>query len=286
MLVVCNPHFTFGGPTPEASRELPDGAHYGRTFTFRKTMYASGRIRKDVHRPEHMLRRELARANLAVRNRVELGTVDLARFEPASDELLFELVPMQALPEVTLLIKACAMEESTLDVQVPHLVSQLETPRTFAERLLVLDTREGGFLREHGDGRCLKQLREAADALRDAGWIDRIVVGPVDGGVTAALHQRWFGIPCPLAHAQTGAQLASTLAGFEACSTPYVLQVDADAIDRPPRPRPRLPRGHAGGGSGATRTGSPLRSTLRWTRIGPTHRTDRMVLGDWKCGRP
>ena len=230
VLVVCNPHFTFGGPTPEASRELPDGAHYERTFTFRKTMYASGRIRKDVHRPEHLLRRELARANLAVRNRVELGTVDLARFEPASDELLFELAPMQALPEITLLIKACAMEASTLDVQVPHLISQLETPRAFAERLLVLDTREAGFLREHGDGGCLKQLREAADALQDAGWIDRIVVGPVDGYVTAALHQRWFGIPCPLSHAQTGAQLASTLAGFEACSTPYVLQVDADAM--------------------------------------------------------
>lgn len=230
VLVVCNPHFTFGGPTPEASRELPDGAGYERSFTYRKPMRASGRIREDVHRPERVLRREFARANLAVRNCVELGTVDLARFEPASDELLFELAPMQVLPEVTLLIKACAMEASTLDVQVPHLVSQLETPRAFAERLLVLDTREGGFLREHGDGGCLEQLREAADALLDAGWIDRIVVGPGDGEVTAALHQRWFGIPCPLSHAHTGAQLSSTLAGFEACTTPYVLQVDADAM--------------------------------------------------------
>ena len=147
VLVVCNPHVTFGGPTPEAHRELPDGASYERSFTFRKRMRASGRVREDVHRPERVLRREFARADLAVRNRVELGTVDLARFEPASDELLFELAPMQALPEVTLLIKACAMEASTLDVQVPHLVSQLETPRAFAERLLVLDTREGGFLR-------------------------------------------------------------------------------------------------------------------------------------------
>ena len=230
VLVVCNPHFTFGGPTPEAHRELPDGASYERSFTFRKRMRATGRVREDVHRPERVLRREFARANLAVRNRVELGTVDLARFEPASDELLFELAPMQALPEVTLLIKACAMEASTLDVQVPHLVSQLETPRAFAERLLLLDSREGGFLREHGDGGCLEQLREAANASVDAGWIDRIVVGPDDGEVTATLHERWFGIPCRLAHAQTGAPLASTLAGFEACTTPYVLQVDADAM--------------------------------------------------------
>ena len=230
VLVVCNPHFAFGGPTPEAGRELPDGAGYEHAFTYRKTMRDSGRTREDVYRPERMLRRELARANLAVRNRVELGTVDLARFEPASDELLFDLAPMQPLPEVTLLIKACAMEASTLDVQIPHLVSQLESPRAFAERVLVLDSRERGFLREHGDGGCLGRLREAANALQDAGWIDRILVGPGDGEIAAALNQRWFGVPSPLAHAETGAQLASTLAGFEACSTRYVLQVDADAM--------------------------------------------------------
>lgn len=229
-LVVCNPHFAFGGPTPEAGRELPDGAGYEHKFTYHKTMRDSGRIREDVYRPERLLRREFARANLAVRKRVELETVDLARFEPASDELLFDLAPIQALPEVTLLIKACAMEASTLDVQVPHLVSQLESPRAFAERLLVLDSREGGFLREHGDGGCLGRLSEAANALQDVGWIDRIPVGPGDGDVAAGLNRRWFGVPSPSAHAETGAQLASTLAGFEACSTRYVLQVDADAM--------------------------------------------------------
>ena len=229
-VVVCNPHFVFGGPTPEAHRELPAEARCERKFTYTKTMRESGRVRVDVHRPERVLRREFARANLAVRDRVEIPTVDLARFEPASDKMMFELAPMPPLPEVTLLIKACAMESSTLDVQVPHLVSQLETPRAFAERVLVLDSREGEFPREHGDGGCLKRLCEAANALQDAGWIDGIVIGPGDGDVTAALHQKWFGIPCPLAHAQTGAQLASTLAGFEACTTPYVLQVDADAM--------------------------------------------------------
>ncbi|MDE0419630.1 MAG: glycosyltransferase [Gammaproteobacteria bacterium] len=230
VLVVCNPHFAFGGSTPEAGRELPDGARYERTFTYRKTMRDSGRTREDVYRPERMLRREFARANLTVRNRVELGTVDLARFEPASDELLFDLAPMPALPEVTLLIKACAMEASTLDVQVPHLVSQLESPRAFSERLLVLDSREDGFLREHGDGGGLGRLREAANALQDAGWIDRILVGSGDGEVAASVNRRWFGVSSPRAHAETGAQLASTLAGFEACSTRYVLQVDADAM--------------------------------------------------------
>ena len=74
--------------------------------------------------------------------------MDLERFEPMSDHLAFELRPLAPLlGEVTLLIKACTMETATLDVQVPHLASQLEGPRAFAERILVIDSREDGFLK-------------------------------------------------------------------------------------------------------------------------------------------
>ena len=91
IVTVCDPHFTFGGPTPEADRELPPGARYESTFTWRKRLRATGRVRRDVHRPERALRREFARADLAVCRRVEVPTVDLERFEPASDHLAFEL---------------------------------------------------------------------------------------------------------------------------------------------------------------------------------------------------
>ena len=230
VVTVCDPHFTFGGPSPEAARELPPGARYEDTFAWRKTVRATGRVRRDVHRPERKLRRELARAGLAVCRRVEVPTVDLERFEPMSDHLAFELRLLALLPdEVTLLVKACAMEADTLDVQVPHLVSQLEGPRVFAERVLVVDAREDGFLRQHTRG-SLRDLRDVARRLVEAGWIDRIVEGSGDGEATAALHRRWFGIPAPRAHAATGAQVASTLAGFEACRTRYVLHVDADVM--------------------------------------------------------
>ena len=127
VVTVCDPHFTFGGPSPEAERELPPGARYEDTFAWRKTVRATGRIRRDVHRPERKLRREFARASFAVCRRKEVPSVDLERFEPISDHLAFELRPLLPLPgEVTLLVKACAMEADTLDVQVPHLVSQLE----------------------------------------------------------------------------------------------------------------------------------------------------------------
>ena len=230
IVTVCDPHFTFGGPTPEADRELPPGARYEREFVWHKKLRATGRVRRDVHRPERALRRAFARAGLALCRRVEVPTVDLERFEPASDHLAFELRPLAPLPgEVTLLIKSCAMEAGTLDVQVPHLVSQLEGPRAFAERLLVVDSREDGFLRQHTHG-SLGDLREVAHRLVDAGWLDRIVEAPGDGGATAALHRRWFAIPCPRTHNAAGAHVASLLTGFEACATRYVLHVDADLM--------------------------------------------------------
>ncbi len=230
IVTVCDPHFTFGGPSPEADRELPTCARYEATFAWRKMIRATGRVRRDVHRPERALRREFGRAGLAVSRRVEKPSVDLERFEPMSEHLAFELRPLVPLPgEVTLLIKTCAMEAATLDAQVRHLVAQLEGPRAFSERILAIDSREDGFLRQYARG-SLSGLRREACRLKDAGWIDRIVEGPGDGGAAAALNRRWFGISSARAHAATGAQLASTLAGFEACETRYALHVDADLM--------------------------------------------------------
>ena len=227
----CNPLFTFGGETAEAKRLLPADVHYETTFTYEKQM-RGGRMRKEVHRPEYTLRRAFAGTGFAVVRRVEDSTVDWERFEPASDHVAFQLRPLPPLAgersagDVTLLIKACAMEAETLDVQVRHLVFQLETPRAFAERVLVLDCRERGFTRQHAQGDP-EALRQAARRLRETGWIDRVLEGPE---AAAAINRRWFGIFSPHTHSVAGAQIASTVAGFDACTTPYVLQADVDAM--------------------------------------------------------
>ena len=226
---VCDPNFTFGGTSPEARRELPPDARHEDGFVWRKTVRATGRVRCDVHRPEHRLRRAFARAGLAVADRREVPSVDLERFEPMSDHLAFDLCPLPPLPgEVTLLVKACAMEADTLDVQVPHLVSQLEGPRAFAERVLVIDPHEGEFLRQYTPG-SLGGLRRAARRLVGEGWIDRIVEGPCDGEA-APLHRRWFGFAAARSHTPAGVPVAATLAGLEACRTRYVLHADADVM--------------------------------------------------------
>ena len=230
IVTVCDPHFTFGGLlAPEVDRELPPGAQYQRTFVWCKKLRTTGRVRRDVHRSEQALRREFALAGLAVRRRVEVPTVDLERFEPASDQLAFELRPLVPQPGVSLLIKSCAMEAATLDTQVPHLVSQLEGPRAFVERILVIDSRKDGFLRQHTPGN-LDNLREVAHRLQETGWLDRIVEAPGDSNATAALNQRWFALSCMHTHSTKGAHVAPLLAGFEASTTRYVLHVDADAM--------------------------------------------------------
>ena len=231
IVTVCDPHFTFGGlQAAEAERTLPPDADYEHTFVWHKKLRETGRVRRDVHRPERTLRRAFARAGLAVCRRIEIGTVDLERFEPASEQLVLELRPVPSVPgEVSLLIKACAMDADTLDVQIRHLVSQLEVPRAFTERILVIDGKEHGFLRQHTVG-SQRDLLAAAQRLTDAGWLDRIVEAPTEGSATAALHRKWFALDCPHTHTAKGAHVAPLLAGFEACATPYVLHVDADLM--------------------------------------------------------
>ena len=230
IVTVCDPHFTFGGlQAAEAERTLPRDADYEHPFVWRKKVRATGRVRCDVHRSERALRRAFARAGLAVYRRVEIPTVDLQRFEPAAEQLVFELRPVAPLAEVSLLIKACAMDADALDVQIRHLVSQLEEPRAFAERILVVDSKEHRFLRQHTAG-SQRDLLDVARRLLATGWLDRIVEAPGEGDATAALNRRWFALDTPHTHTAAGAHVAPLLAGFEACATRYALHVDADIM--------------------------------------------------------
>lgn len=132
-------------------------------------------------------------------------------------------------PRVTLLIKACAMDAATLAIQVRHIVGQLEHPRRFAERLLVLDPFRGPFLRQHCEGDWESLAKDAA-ALRRAGWLDRVLVAPDDPQSTSALNQRWFKVGCSHTHCIRGVPVTPQLWGFEQVRTRWVLQCDVDVL--------------------------------------------------------
>lgn len=93
VVTLCDPHFTFCGPTAEAERELPPGARYEDAFTWHKTVRTSGRRRREVHRPEEMLLAEFSRVGLRETRRTTVPTVELVNFTPVSDHLAVELAP-------------------------------------------------------------------------------------------------------------------------------------------------------------------------------------------------
>lgn len=96
-VAVCNPFATFGGNTPFKSRALPSGVTYDDMFRWSGTAGITHSTREDVHRPLHRLERDLLRHGLRVQSRWMSDTIDLDRFEPASDFMVLTLVPTNSL---------------------------------------------------------------------------------------------------------------------------------------------------------------------------------------------
>lgn len=230
VVAVCNPFFTKGHPTPLQDRELPAGADEEESFAWHKVVASSGRCRVDVHRPWSQLRRDIRRAGFKIHAARMTGTVDLDRFEPASDFLVLLLRPAPVGgPKTSLLIRTCAMEWQTIEEQVRHIVGQLEQPRAFCERLVVVDTRTGGFTRQYAPANVRAHQAALARLVR-VGWLDRVVQLPEGPEEITSLHERWFGIAAHLAHTPLGAPVAATVFGIEACRGDHVLMVDADLL--------------------------------------------------------
>lgn len=228
----CNPFGTFGGPTSlHRRRDLPAGMTYEDTFWYTENA-ETGAGRHEFHRPLARVERDLLRHGIQVDRRVESRTVDTERFEPASDfiTLVCRPIPVPQPPRmVSLVIKTCAMEATTLERQVAHLVAQLEGPRTFQERVLAIDSLRDGFVRQHA-GSDWNALQKAAERLLRRGIIDRIVQGPRVGGESNRIVKEWFGIESDKTHTSQGAPLATPLLAMETCAGDYILQVDSDLL--------------------------------------------------------
>jgi broad specificity phosphatase PhoE/SAM-dependent methyltransferase len=232
LVTVCNPFATFGGPTPlHGNRELPAGARYEECFDY--TEYAeTGEQRREFHRPLRRIERDLLRHGLVIERRIESESVDLERFEPASDFLTLVCRPIALSTQgggVALIIKTCAMEAKTIEQQVEHLVTQFEGPRAFQERVLAIDSRRDGFVRQHAASDT-QSLMEAAHRLVRHGWIDRILVGPEVGPESATVLREWFDVDSSATHSCHGAPLVAPLLAIASCTAEYILQVDSDLL--------------------------------------------------------
>lgn len=133
--------------------------------------------------------------------------------------------------DVTLLIKACAMDAPLIEAQLGHILTQLCCTHKYAKVLLLIDSRIQGFLREHNPGDYEKAL-ETGNNLREQGKIDDLLIAPIpeQPECVADLYCRWFGVESEKTHTEAGVPVFSQLWAFERIDTRYVLQVDVDVL--------------------------------------------------------
>lgn len=130
---------------------------------------------------------------------------------------------------VTLLIRTCFMEADLIGDQIRHLVRQLDTPKRLAERIVVCDTNPGPFARAWAPARERETL-DALNELRKDGLVDRIVVNERCVEKIREVNHRWFGL-ASVSPVSAGAEPTfASLAGFDACRTDLILQLDSDCL--------------------------------------------------------
>ncbi|WP_171119134.1 glycosyltransferase [Ruegeria sp. HKCCA5463] len=226
LFALCHPAYAHRSYVAEATPLSTPGNHAAAEWT--KTVRATGRVLHERHRSERLLRRRLMRSGFRIMARHERRCIEFERFETVSDLLVLELAPASK-PDVSLLIKACAMDAEALDLQLRDILAALEHPGVFNETVLALDTRREGFPRPHAEAN-LSALRNAAQRLLNEGEIDRIVETPSSPTALRALNFRWFGLDLAASHSAGGAATGALLAGFDACIGPNVLHADIDMM--------------------------------------------------------
>ena len=230
IVAVCNPFHTATAFTELGSKCVPEGHSYHDTFSYAKHVSSSGGCRQDVHRSLSTYRQAFANAGLSVKEVLELDGVDTQELLPASDHLVFRLLPAPTEgPLVSLLIKTCLMEWRTIERMVRHQVRQLEEPVGFIEKVVVVDPFEGPFSRQY-ERLDAQAHREAMKRLLDDGVVDKVIYALTDPDTIRKTYRRWFGVDSVETHSANGQQLFATLFGFQACECDYVLQLDSDLL--------------------------------------------------------
>ncbi|MBU3676672.1 MAG: glycosyltransferase family 2 protein, partial [Chitinophagaceae bacterium] len=134
-------------------------------------------------------------------------------------------------PAVSLLIKACVQDSSTLYNDVLFLVSQLTKKISFLSRCLLLDIyKEDKFLRQYNQFGEVGELMDAAKRLKDEGIIDKIIIPPIEKHTISEINFRWFDILNNTTHTQNGVPVTSQLYAFEEAPGDYILQMDVDVL--------------------------------------------------------
>jgi 2-polyprenyl-3-methyl-5-hydroxy-6-metoxy-1,4-benzoquinol methylase len=228
---LCNPFSDEVLTSPSQTRNVSSENIYPSHFAITEITPKSNQ-RTDWHRPLSWYEHVFHKAGFEVKDIIEVPSVDIERLSPSSDQILLVLRPVQK-PEqsktVSLMIKASAMEWQTIEKQVRHIVSQLEGPQAFNEKILVTDSSTEGFARQYATAN-LEKFNQALKKLLEDHVIDRVVSAPSSENEVKQVYRKWFGVESSKPRASNGQPTYMTLYGLEQCKGDYVLQTDSDCI--------------------------------------------------------
>jgi len=232
LVVICNPFNTFVTETEtHIKQDLPDENCYHEKFIYQKIIKETGNIRKEIHRPysyyEHLFHRE----GFEIKGLIEINSIDVRELAPASDFILFNLKPLKihSSPDVSLIIKASAMEWKSIDFQIKHIINQLEGPQRFKQKIIVTDDFHGPYQRQYAEPN-YEVFTEKLNILKNEGIIDRIIVVKNEPEKIRSVMKRWFNLDTNQGRCSNGQPTYTILKGFEEIGSMYLLHVDSDCI--------------------------------------------------------
>lgn len=228
--VICNP-FGLNDRETTTHEKLGELKDYSEHFSYQKRMKSTGRSRSEYHRPLEWYIHEMRKAGLLPTGFIESDGASFDTISPSSEFLIIRAVAVE-LPkayDVSLMIKASAMEWRTIDFQVKHIVNQLEGPERFREKFVVTDVETDGFARQY-DVANLPVFRQKLRKLVEDGVIDFVMYGSKDPESRKHVSERWFRLNAVDQRSVNGQPVLTTLSGFEVARSQYILQMDSDCI--------------------------------------------------------
>jgi 2-polyprenyl-3-methyl-5-hydroxy-6-metoxy-1,4-benzoquinol methylase len=225
---ICNPFYVLETRSEMFNKTIPENSHYRKQFKYTSTALTTlGRI-NEFHRPWEWYRRKLNEAGLRILATEESEGIAPETGWPHSDYIMAVLEPFNP-KRVSLIIRACALESDTIDIQIRHIVKQLGSGASLMQRIVAVDPRKKCFPKVHGIPN-LSMLMSQLDNLKHEGVIDLIILPPEDPNEVAKLNRRWFDLNSEAAYADNGQAVAAMLFAVEQCRYDYIVAVDADVM--------------------------------------------------------
>lgn len=121
------------------------------------------------------------------------------------------------------------MDADYVDEQIPHIIHGLESPTGFCQKIVLIDSFEGPFLREHARGN-INNVIQSCEKYKAIGLIDDIWLFPKSEQLNRRINKEWFDCISNQTHSIKQVPITSQLWAFEKIESRYVLQCDLDVI--------------------------------------------------------